>query len=289
MDGIFPSNVEVAFPPLIGGFVGSDALACLAYFGFESPGGPIAAIDLGTNGEVMVTDGKRILTASTAAGPAFEGVQISCGSRAVDGAVVGVKPMNGRILLETIGDQTPIGITGSGLLSAVHQFRKMGLIKANGRIASDPPGIAEEMIGLDESGVRHITLTRDSGLRLTQWDIRELQKAKGAILAAIKILMGELKLTPNDLQKVILTGSFGGQIDIEAAIAIGLIPAVDRSIVEAIANGAGFGAALFLSDKGFELSERLAEKAEQIDLDANLDFQQQFVDALALEEIKGFH
>jgi uncharacterized 2Fe-2S/4Fe-4S cluster protein (DUF4445 family) len=286
MDGIFPSNVEVAFPPLIGGFVGSDALACLAYFGFEGPGGPIAAIDLGTNGEVMVTDGKRILTASTAAGPAFEGVQISCGSRAVDGAVVGVKPMNGGIVLETIGDQPPIGITGSGLLSAVHQFRKMGLIEVNGRIASSPPGPTGELIGIDELGVRYINLTRDGGLRLTQWDIRELQKAKGAILAAINILMDKLNLTPVDLQKVILTGSFGGQIDIEAAIAIGLIPAVDRGIVKAIANGAGFGAALFLSEKGFALSERLAERAEQIDLDANLDFQQQFVDALALMKSK---
>ena len=87
MGGVFPPSVEVLFPPLIGGFVGSDALSCLAYFGFDNPDGPMAAIDLGTNGEVMVTDGERILTASTAAGPAFEGVQISCGTRAIDGAV----------------------------------------------------------------------------------------------------------------------------------------------------------------------------------------------------------
>jgi len=82
MGGIFPQNAVVSLPPLVGGFVGSDALACLAYFGFDNPSGPMAAIDLGTNGEVMVTDGERILTASTAAGPAFEGVNISCGSRA---------------------------------------------------------------------------------------------------------------------------------------------------------------------------------------------------------------
>lgn len=87
MEGIFPENVRVSLPALIGGFVGSDALACLAYFGFDNPSGPMAAIDLGTNGEVMITDGTQILTASTAAGPAFEGVNISCGSRAVDGAI----------------------------------------------------------------------------------------------------------------------------------------------------------------------------------------------------------
>ena len=283
MGGIFHPRVKVAFPPLIGGFVGSDALACLAYFGFEKPDGPIAAIDLGTNGEVMVTDGDRILTASTAAGPAFEGVQISCGSRAVDGAVVDINLKGGDIQLITIGNQPPIGLTGSGLLSAVYEFRENGLIEANGRIARDMPEPYGAMIGIDESGVRYINLTQDGALRLTQRDIRELQKAKGAILAAIKILMGELKLTPKDLNRVILTGSFGGQIDIDAAVAIGLIPAVERSVVESVANGAGLGAALFLSDEGFALGERLAEKAEQIDLDANLDFQQQFVNALALE------
>jgi uncharacterized 2Fe-2S/4Fe-4S cluster protein (DUF4445 family) len=139
MGGIFPPNVRVTFPPLIGGFVGSDALACLAYFGFEKPEGPMAAIDLGTNGEVMVTDGKRILTASTAAGPAFEGVQISCGSRAIDGAVVELDIVDGEIILKTISEQPPIGLTGSGLLSAVHKLKQIGLIETNGRIARDIP------------------------------------------------------------------------------------------------------------------------------------------------------
>ncbi len=279
---IFPENVAVWFPPLIGGFVGSDALACLAYFGFENPAGPLVAVDLGTNGEVMVTDGNRILTASTAAGPAFEGVQISCGSRAIDGAVVSLKVVAGQFEMETIGGAPPIGLTGSGLLSAVHEFRKAGLILPNGRIAKDVPAPLAERIGTDETGVRYIRLTPDDQIRLTQWDIRELQKAKGAILAAVKILMDELGLKPADLNKIILTGSFGGQVDIDAVIAIGMIPPVDRSVVETVANGAGFGAALFLSDEGFALGERLAQKAEQIDLDANMDFQNQYIAALAL-------
>ena len=101
MEGIFPENVEVSLPPMIGGFVGSDALACLAYFGFDHADGPMAAIDLGTNGEVMVTDGKRILTASTAAGPAFEGVFISCGTRAVDGAIVKASVEHNELVFKT--------------------------------------------------------------------------------------------------------------------------------------------------------------------------------------------
>lgn len=281
-EGIFPPEVTVLFPPLIGGFVGSDALACLAYFGFDQSKGPIAAIDMGTNGEVMVTDGERILTASTAAGPAFEGVQISCGSRAVDGAVVAVDMKDGIIELDTIGDEPPIGLTGSGLLSAVHVFRTHGLIEPSGRIAQEIPEPYGSLLGTADDGIRYIRMTQDGQLRLTQWDIRELQKAKGAILAAIHILMDELGLAADQLQKIILTGSFGGQVDIDAVISIGMIPAVDREIVETIANGAGLGAAMFLSDDGFRLGEHLAERAEQVDLDANLSFQQQFVDALAL-------
>ncbi|MFN8456414.1 MAG: ASKHA domain-containing protein [Anaerolineae bacterium] len=99
LGGIFPSNTQVMLPPLIGGFVGSDALACLAYFGFDRADAPMAAVDLGTNGEVMVTDGKRIVTGSTAAGPAFEGVNISCSSRAVDGAIVEARTRRRRFCI----------------------------------------------------------------------------------------------------------------------------------------------------------------------------------------------
>jgi uncharacterized 2Fe-2S/4Fe-4S cluster protein (DUF4445 family) len=268
-------------PPLIGGFVGSDALACLAYFGFEDSHGPIAAIDLGTNGEVMVTDGQRIVTGSTAAGPAFEGVNISCGTRAVDGAVVRVRLDGGELVLDTIGDEPPIGLTGSGLLSVIHELRRAGVIEANGRIAAHPPMFADQM-GEDALGARFIPLTSDGRLSLSQWDVRELQKAKGAIRAAVDILLGELDLRPSDLERVILTGSFGGQIDIDAVLALGMIPPVGRDVVETIANGAGLGAAMFLSDEGFTLAEALATHAEQIDLDLDPNFNMRYVSAMAL-------
>lgn len=280
MGGIFPAGIQVLLPPLVGGFVGSDALACLAYFNFIEPPGPIAAIDLGTNGEVMVTDGRRILTASTAAGPAFEGVNISCGSRAVDGAVIAAQVVNNDLLLETIAGESPIGLTGSGLLSLVHELRQVGVIEASGLILADPPIFADH-IDTGKHG-RRFRLNEDGSLRLSQWDVRELQKAKGAIRASIDILMSLLGLTPPDLQRVILTGSFGGQVDIDAVIALGMIPPVDRTVVETIANGAGFGAAMFLTDEGFALGERLAELAEQVDLDQDQDFIQRYIDSMEL-------
>ena len=171
MGGIFPDGARVSLPPMIGGFVGSDALACLAYFGFYKPSGPMAAIDLGTNGEVLVTDGERILAASTAAGPAFEGVFISCGTRAVDGAIVAARIDGEELILETIAGEPPVGVTGSGLLSLVHEFRKAEIIEPSGRINPQLTNFLDHVV-VQSKGARRILLTEEGGLSLTQWDIR---------------------------------------------------------------------------------------------------------------------
>jgi uncharacterized 2Fe-2S/4Fe-4S cluster protein (DUF4445 family) len=241
----------------------------------------MAAIDLGTNGEVLVTDGRRILTASTAAGPAFEGVNISCGTRAVDGAIVGVTIEEGEFAFKTIAAEPPIGLTGSGLLSLVYELRRAGVIETTGRIVEHPPLFADR-IDQDVHGARCIPLTPDRRLGLSQWDIRELQKAKGAIRAAMDILLAQLNLQPADLERMILTGSFGGQIDLDAVLALGMIPPVHREVVETVANGAGLGAAMFLSDDGFALGEALAARAEQIDLDQDPNFNLHYVSAMTL-------
>lgn len=288
--GIFPPGAVISLPPMIGGFVGSDALACLAYFNYDNPQGPMAAIDLGTNGEVLVTDGKEILTASTAAGPAFEGVFISCGTRAVDGAVTSAKIEEGRLQLTTISDAPPVGVTGSGLLKLVHEFRKAGLIAANGRIVESTMVLPEHLVTM-EDGSRKILLEPGGRLGITQWDVRELQKAKGAIRAAFDTLLDRLNLQPGDLQRVILTGSFGGQIDIQSAIELGMIPTVTPEKVETVANGAGFGAAIFLSEEGWKRGERLAQRAKQVDLDQDPGFTQRYIGAMNLSPKiqQGFH
>ena len=289
LSATFPPQVEIAIPPLIGGFVGSDALACLAYFGFDRAPGPMAAIDLGTNGEVMVTDGERILVASTAAGPAFEGVNISCGTRAVDGAIVAAKAeSDGTFTFSTIGDQPPVGLTGSGLISLVYELRRVGVIRPDGRIVADHPTFGQR-IGEDERGVRCILLTEEGAenpLYLTQQDVRELQKAKGAVRAAAEILMARLGLQADDLQRLVLTGSFGSQVSIEAVAGLGMIPPVDLAIVETEPNGAGFGAALFLDDEEFARGERLAAQAQQVDLDLVPDFNERYIEALAMPELR---
>jgi uncharacterized 2Fe-2S/4Fe-4S cluster protein (DUF4445 family) len=174
-----------------------------------------------------------------------------------------------------------VGLTGSGLLSLVHILRKAGVIEPSGRIAPNPPVLSDWIVP-DQNTGRKILLTEDGRLALSQWDIRELQKAKGAIRAAMDTLMARLELRTQDLKRIILTGSFGGQIDIASAIDLGMIPPVTLDKVETIANGAGLGAAMFLSDAGFELGERLASQAQQVDLDKDPGFSLRYVEAMTL-------
>lgn len=302
--GVFPSQAEVALPPLVGGFVGSDALACLVCYDFDRATAPMAAMDLGTNGEVMVTDGHRIVVGSTAAGPAFEGVNISCGTRAVDGAIVGAQACpDGELKLTTVGDQAPVGLTGSGLLELVYELRQAGVIDASGRLATEHP-VFGRRLSLDERGVRRFLITdqgidrrgadEDAGgaatrvaLYLTQHDIRELQKAKGAIRAAMDILLDQLGLRPADLQRLILTGSFGSQLNVPAVAGLGMIPAVPQQVIEPLANGAGLGAALMLDEAELERSGRVARAARQVDLDLEPGFDRRFLAALRLSPELG--
>jgi uncharacterized 2Fe-2S/4Fe-4S cluster protein (DUF4445 family) len=295
----FPAGVTLDLPPVIGGFVGSDALSCLAYFGFPDGtaarrSGPMMTIDLGTNGEIMATDGQRVLVTSTAAGPAFEGVNISCGSRAVDGAIIEARVgEGGQIAWRTIGDAPPVGLTGSGLLSLIAQLHRAGAIEESGRFK---PGVARFASRFDQGdqGVRRFLLAGPDQvaegarpLYLTQIDVRELQKSKGAVRAASEILLKQLGLAPADLGRVVLTGSFGGQVDVDAVLQIGMIPPVRRAVVDTVANGAGLGAAMFLTDEGFALGERLAAHAEQVELDQDAEFNALFVRSMNLCTVCG--
>jgi uncharacterized 2Fe-2S/4Fe-4S cluster protein (DUF4445 family) len=185
------------------------------------------------------------------------------------------------LLLETIGDEDPLGLTGSGLLSAIYTLRMAELIEPDGRInrGSD---FQKLVVDPGAGNMASISLAPGDNLLLSQMDIRELQKAKGAIRATIDILMDDLELRPEELEKVILTGSFGGQVDVQSALGIGLLPTVVPQVVKSIPNGAGCGAASFLSEEGFERSLLLAERAEQCDLDMDAQFFDRFIGSLAL-------
>jgi uncharacterized 2Fe-2S/4Fe-4S cluster protein (DUF4445 family) len=276
---LFPPQARVSLAPLIGGFVGSDTTACLAYFGFDRAKEPMLAIDLGTNGEVMATNSQEILVASTAAGPAFEGVNISCGTRAVDGAIVNAQVDNGQLHLTTIGNRHPIGLTGSGLLSVVYALKCAGVVDVSGRLIED-----HHLIPIEEGEDEIARVNLGDRVALTQIDIRELQKAKGAIRVAADIVLERLRVNPQDLRRVILTGAFGSQLNIQAVLGVGLIPPeVDRSRIELSPNGAGLGAAMFLRDEGFKVGQALAARAAHLELDLEPEFNRRFVESMGLE------
>jgi uncharacterized 2Fe-2S/4Fe-4S cluster protein (DUF4445 family) len=256
---ILGREIELRLPPLLGGFVGSDTLACLLYLGFAGKQKPVAAVDLGTNGEVMVSNGSQIAVASTAAGPAFEGVNIECGMRAGPGAVSAVRRgKGGKLDYEVIGGGSPRGLSGSGLLSLVNLLRREGMINASGKLAGGRFEITDRIF-------------------LSQADVREVQKAKAAVRAAFEVLLEQLALKPADLDELLLTGSFGARIDINDALELGLVPGVKKSRVRVMANSAGMGAGMMLADEAFAFAATLAQSVRHIELYADRGFMDKFI------------
>ncbi|MEA4883684.1 MAG: ASKHA domain-containing protein [Clostridia bacterium] len=286
------------FLPNIAGFVGSDALAAAVAAGVHEHSRPMLLIDIGTNGEILLAANGRVLACSTAAGPAFEGVSISCGMIASDGAIdwAGLrKPRtsdrhlphlqtDAGIELHVIGGGEPIGVCGSGLVSLVAALREAGLILGNGAYAQ---GAGDKRLVDGPGGARFILkLAKESTpeVALTQRDVRELQLAKGAIRAGAEILLAQAGIGAGDLERVVLAGAFGTYLDNRAAVAIGLLPAAQRARIESIGNAAGEGAALAVANSVFYREAlRLARVIEHIELSADPRFMEVFTDCMTFE------
>ena len=197
---------RVRFLPCLGGFVGSDILAGLLATSLHQSESLVGLVDLGTNGEIVIGDRERLLCASTAAGPAFEGARISMGMRAATGAIVEVSAQGRRFGCRVLGNVEPRGICGSGLVDAVAAGLDLGLINPTGRLTDS-----------------HGPLLLCPPVALTQGDIRELQLAKGAIAAGMEILLKLRGATPADLQRLYLAGAFGNYVNRQSARRIGLL------------------------------------------------------------------
>ena len=200
-----PEKTVVEFLPCIGGFVGSDILAGIVATGLHESRELVALMDLGTNGEVVVGNHERLLCASTAAGPAFEGARISMGMRAATGAISEVRAQNGTVACRVIGGGAPRGLCGSGLVDAVAAGLELGWIRPDGRMTSDR--------GMPLAG----TVT------LSAADVRELQLAKGAIATGLRMLAARFGASLDDIHQLHLAGAFGNYINRASAQRIGLL------------------------------------------------------------------
>ncbi|WP_324823319.1 ASKHA domain-containing protein [Sinanaerobacter sp. ZZT-01] len=283
-------NANVHLLPNIAGHVGSDIVAVLMASRLKEKAGCNLAIDIGTNGEILFAKDGRIVACSTAAGPAFEGAAIYQGMRAAAGAIERVTIAEGCVQLSVIDNEEPVGICGSGLIDAIAQMLDNGILDKKGRIisaeAARKADISENLIERlynDNEGGGFILYKREDGenIVLTQKDIREVQLAKGAIFAGIKIMMCELGVKPEELDSVILAGAFGNYIKKESALRIGLFPKVAPENVISIGNAAGAGACMaLLSDKERRQAALFAEETEHIELASHPDFQMEFLKAM---------
>jgi len=284
--------------PNIAGFVGGDAVAVILATGISERPGNVLAVDIGTNGEILLSVSGRLLAASAAAGPAFEGARIFQGMRGTTGAIERVKISDGRVQLEVIDGVAPLGICGSGLIDAVAELRKAGLIDVSGRLNADcetcpewlrrrvvdhPHGKAFVLAEAEESGIEGPVL-------LTQKDIRELQLAKGAIATAIKILLKEGGIRLENLDEILLAGAFGNYIDRENAMWVGLIPDLDPEKVRFVGNAASAGAQMAaVSLWARQKAEAIARKARHLELSIRPDFQEEFMEAMFFpENVRAF-
>ena len=280
--------------PALGAYVGGDIVAGALASGMDRDRRIRLFIDIGTNCEILLAAGDRLLATAAPAGPAFEGAAIRCGMRAAPGAVEGVKISDEDVLLQVIGDVAPVGLAGSGLVDAVAAMVAAGLVDASGRLVAPdapevPPGLATRLRQVGQERVFLLAFRNDEPtddpagwLYLSQRDIRELQFAKAAIATGWMLLLEEQGLTDADVAQVLLAGSFGSYLSPASAVRIGLVPDVALLRIVSAGNVAGEGAKMaLLSLRERAAAQALLEEVHYVELSDRADFNDRFVDRLA--------
>ena len=244
----------------ISAFVGGDILTGLYMCGFDKSEEVNLFIDLGTNGEMAIGNKEHILCTSTAAGPAFEGGRISCGTGSVEGAISSVSLKAGT--LKTIGDKPPCGICGSGIIELMAELLEAGI--------ADYTGL---LIGCGEHGYK-----LDEKVYFTQKDVRELQTAKSAVRAGIELLISRSGVKKGDIKNVFLAGGFGKRLNIEKACRIGLLPPELAPRCTAVGNSSLGGAVKLLEHaEGMEAIEKIRSVADDFALADAPEFTDMFI------------
>jgi len=279
--------------PIVAGFVGADALAMvLSTRLYESREARIA-VDIGTNGEMVIATPEGLLACSAPAGPALEGAQLACGMRAAHGAIDQVR-IDGDVHYHVIGSTPPQGVCGSGILDTIAGLLEAGVLDASGRLHPDPPASAPDALRrrviTQPDGLTSFVLARASesatgrDIVLTQGDIRQVQLAKGAIRSGIAMLQRLTRTPDAGLAELMLAGGFGNYLNVHSAIRIGLIPRLKAERVSYVGNAAGLGAQLALvSETERHRADVLAGQIRHVSLATHPEFQDVFLLALKFD------
>ncbi|MBN1875647.1 MAG: DUF4445 domain-containing protein [Anaerolineae bacterium] len=275
------SGAKVYMPPNIAGYVGADHVSMLLATGVWTLDKPTVALDIGTNTEMSLVTKQGLLSCSCASGPAFEGAHIHDGMRAAPGAIERVQIRAGQIQYQTVENQPPVGICGSGILDAVAELYKAELLDSSGKLLLNHPNIHKNGAQREFLLVPAAETGHGRDILVTRKDVNEIQLAKGAIRAGIEVLLHEAGLTHRDLDGIIVAGAFGTYIDVENAVRVGMFPPLPVHRFQQVGNAAGIGAKqMLLSMARRELTQEIARRMNYIELTANPYFTDLFMQAL---------
>lgn len=268
-------------PPIISAYVGPDITSGVLACQLDQIKGTALFLDIGTNGEMVLAKDGSLFATSTAAGPAFEGMNISCGMRANKGAIEFFEIDGEKINIKTIGNAPPVGICGSGLLDIVGELVRVGVISSNGKLVSPeklPQFLASRLLKKDGKLCFEVA----EQIYLTQKDIRQVQLAKGAVRAGVEALLAKQNIDAAKVDVVEIAGSFGYHLRANSLINIGLLPPQFEGKVLFVGNTSKSGARAFLLNYDFRESiKEIVKQIGVVELGNTSDFERLFVKCLS--------
>lgn len=271
--------------PMVASYVGADTVAAVLSSRIFESNDICLLVDIGTNGEIVLGNKEFLISCSAAAGPAFEGADITFGMSGVEGAIDHVDLKRDPIF-STIGGKKSKGICGSGIVDVIAELFKHGIVDNTGRILDKDEvtsAVGEKYLDriVQYNEMPAFLIDDENGIYLTQKDVRQVQLAKAAIRAGINILINEMNISERDIKKVYLAGGFGSYISIESAATIGLIPSELKDRTIQIGNAAGLGASLaLLSDNELNRAKIVRDKIKYIELSNVPTFQEEFIKSM---------
>lgn len=277
IDGLGPCY----FARCIAGYVGGDITAGMLACGIGE-GGTRLFLDLGTNGEMALSVGERIVCCATAAGPVFEGANIHFGMPASPGAISGVTFEDGKVRTNVIGDVAPIGVCGTGVIDAVALMVRLGVVDETGYLlgADELEGLIAEYAGRE--GDRNVFyLVDDHSVYITQDDVRSLQLAKAAVCGGIMTMLDAAGIGVSDIESLEIAGGFGAYLNLDSAAAIGLFPEELLPLASSVGNTSGEGAtSLLLSSAARERESAIVEQCTYLELSTSAEFNDFYIEMM---------
>lgn len=274
--------------PGVSSFIGADIVAGAVVAGLKDTEDNVFFIDIGTNGEMLLSKGGKLVSCSCAAGPALEGANISCGMRAAEGAIESIQFNEDGVELQVIGDVEPIGICGSGILEAIAELHKKEIIKKSGRLKRKEDLEKEERHILaeyleEEGKKRKVILYKngDETISITQEDIRQVQLAKGAISSGFYALLDFMDMGMEDLDSIVIAGQFGRHLKTDSLTGVGIIPENLKDKINYIGNSSKTGAMICLLSKyARKEMEDIAKDIEYFELSTKEGYEKLFTKCL---------